>query len=424
LDPKILLSQLIRTERTRLIATLVRRYGFDLAEECVDAAFEHALGQWRAEETPASPYGWLLAVARRRAIDRVRHHTVAESVHKELKHTSPQTAPEVDLDAADLPDERVRLLFTCCHPAIARDAQIALALRWLSGLSTEDVARAFCIPVATMAQRLTRAKAKIETAKIPYEVPTQRDLPERVDAVLEVVYAIFNEGYVATSGADLQREELMQAALDIAELVVQLLPDSADPKALLALLLSIHARTPARVSAARELISLQEQDRTRWDQTLATRGRLMLEQALAQGAPSAYAVEAAIQALHNEAQCYESTDFRQIFTLYGVLRQKTDTPLIRLNQIVALAMVESVEIGLEALLALHATSPADFETHPALFAAKADFLRRLARSDEAKLAYDEAIARTRNQAEKRFLTMRKQQLDGIIGKTSELANAR
>jgi RNA polymerase sigma-70 factor, ECF subfamily len=416
-DPKALLSELIRNERTRLIAALVRRYGFDVAEECVDAAFERALSQWQVQELPLSPYGWLLSVARRRAIDRVRHEAMAGTAHEELKHVGPDAAEAVDLDSAALPDERVRLLFTCCHPAIARDAQIALSLRWLSGLSTEDVARAFCIPVATMAQRLTRAKTKIETAKIPYEVPAQRELPEREGAVLEVVYAIFNEGYVATSGVQLQRHDLVQAALQIAELVTQLLPESADAKAVFALLLLIHARTPARVSPEGELIPLQEQDRTRWDASRITQGKEMLHASLSQGAPSAYAVEAAIQALHNEATCYEATDFRQIVALYAVLRQKTDTPIICLNQIVARAMsegtkhTERIESALQSLLALYAASPAEFETHPALFAAKADFLRRLGRPQEAQDAYSEAIARTRNEAEKRFLLRRKLELE-------------
>jgi RNA polymerase sigma-70 factor, ECF subfamily len=403
-DPAAALASVVRTERTRLVATLVRRYGFDLAEEAVDAAIEAALAQWPREGAPASPRAWLLAVARRRAIDRVRHRVTADEVHGALSAFAPPDAAELD-DAAAFPDDRLRLLFTCCHPAIAREAQVALALRWLSGLSTEDVARAFCVPVPTMAQRLTRARSKIETARIPYEVPEARELGGRLSSVLEVVYAIFNEGYVATAGPELQRNVLADEALHLAALVSELLPESAEAKAMRALLLLVHARRRARVSPEGELVPLDEQDRAAWDQDAIAHGKALLAEALASGRPTAYAIEAAIQALHDEAPTYEATDFPQILVLYRLLRQVNDAPVVALNEAVARAMVDGPEAALADVLALERGGA--LAAHPAIPAAKADLLRRLGRAGEARRAYDEAIAGTKNEAEQRFFRRRK-----------------
>ena len=403
------LVSVVRDERTRLVATLVRRYGFDVAEESVDAAIEAALEQWPAVGTPVSPRAWLLAVARRRAIDRLRHLATAGAVHADLRAVaSDEVAVDADPDAAEFPDDRLRLVFTCCHPAIARDAQVALALRWLSGLSTEDVARAFCVPVPTMAQRLTRAKTKIEAARIPYELPERSELGARVGAVLEVVYAIFNEGYVATAGRELQRVDLADEALRLAELVVLLLPGDANATAMLALLLLIHARRHARVSADGELIPLEDQDRALWDRSAVARGQALLRVALASGAPGPYAIEAAIQALHDEAESYAATDFRQIAALYAILRDRTDAPIVRLNEAVARAMVDGPDAALAEVLALERAG--ELAGHPALPAAKADLHRRLGHADEARAAYDEAISATKNDVEKRFLARRRDAL--------------
>jgi RNA polymerase sigma-70 factor, ECF subfamily len=405
-DEQHTLAALVRDERTRLVATLVRQYGFDLAEEAVDAAVCAALEQWPRDGVPASPRGWLLSVARRRAIDVVRHCRTADDVHEALSTRSPDAT---DIDEQALPDDRLRLLFTCCHPAIARENQVALALRWLSGLSTEDVARAYCVPVPTMAQRLTRAKTKIEAARIPYEVPERRELADRVSAVLEVVYAIFNEGYVATTGSTLSRVDLAEEALHLAELTVSLLPGSSEARALLALLWLIHARRDARTDSNGGLVALDEQDRGRWDRAAIERGKALLRSALsAPGPVSAYAIEAAIQALHDDAPSYVATDFQQIVMLYGMLCHRTDAPIVALNEAVARAMVDGPALSLELLRALE--QEASLRTHHAFHAARADMLRRLGRTDEAREAYDQAIACTKNSAEQTFLARRRDTL--------------
>lgn len=403
------LAQIVRDERARLVATLVRKFGFDLAEEAVDTAIASALEQWPTSGLPASPRAWLLSVARRRAIDHVRHRSMADEAHGEIATITPsERAPETDDDA--LPDDRLRLVFTCCHPAIAREAQVALSLRWLSGLSTEDVARAFLVPVATMAQRLTRAKSKIETARIPYEVPERRELPERLSTVLEVVYAIFNEGYVATAGDALSRTDLAEEAIHLARLLVSLLPEIAETKAMLALLLLVHARRDARLDAHGDLVPLDEQDRRLFHPGEMAEGKRLLEAALTEGPPSTYAIEAAIQALHDEARSFAETDFAQIVALYQLLSARSPSPLVQVNEIIARSMVEGPARALADLVA-HEDEPS-FAGHPALAAAKADLLRRLARSDEARAAYDEAIAKTKNEAERRFLAKRRASLSG------------
>lgn len=394
------LVNVVRQERTLLIATLVRRYGFDLAEESVDAAIESALIQWKESGVPDSPRGWLLSVARRRAIDRVRHATTTKKAETSLEVLAEEQEGAAS-DASSFPDDRLRLVFTCCHPAIAREAQVALSLRWLSGLSTEDVARAFCVSVDAMSQRLTRAKTKIEAARIPYEVPEKRELEGRVSAVLEVVYAIFNEGYVATNGDALQRVDLAEEALRLVELLGALLPESGETKALHALLLLVHARREARVTLTGDLVRLEEQDRGRWDRVAIRRGQALLAEALELAPPNAYAVEAAIQAIHDDSPSYAATDFVQVMTLYGLLQSMTDAPIVRVNRAVARAMVEGPDIALQDLEALDLEGV--LSGHPALPAAKADLYRRIGRREEALSAYARAIAATNNEAEKRFL---------------------
>ncbi len=285
-DPRTALAHTLRDERARMLAALVRRWGFDLAEECLDAAVEHALRQWPAEGVPTSPRAWLLAVARRRAIDAVRHRAMADEAHHTVRACADDLDEALEDPARHLPDDRLRLLFTCCHPALAPETQVALALRWLSGLSTDDVARAFCVPTATMAQRLMRAKAKIEGAGIPYEVPGRDELPARLARVLEVIYAIFNESYVATSGDALTRVDLAREALRLAMLAVELMPAEATAHALLALLTLVHARHDARTDADGTPVSLEDQDRTRWDADALARGRAHLLHSLTLGPPS------------------------------------------------------------------------------------------------------------------------------------------
>lgn len=410
-DASDALALVVRQERTRLIATLVRRYGFDLAEESVDAAIEHAMVQWGTEGVPASPAAWLLSVARRRAIDRLRHRSTVVAARASLEVIAEEYEQHQDpeVDASSVPDDRLRLVFTCCHPAIAKEAQVALALRWISGLSTEDVARAFCVSVDAMAQRLTRAKNKIETARIPYEIPEARELEGRVSSVLEVIYAIFNEGYVATKGDTLQRVSLAEEALRLAELVELLLPSSGETKALHALLLLIHARRDARVTPTGELIRLEEQDRSLWDRGAMDRGKALLTQALELAPPSPYAVEAAIQAIHDEAKTYAATDFLQIVTLYGVLRRMTDAPIVRVNEAVARSMVEGPDQALSLLEELDREGVV--AGHPALPAAKADLYRRVGKREEALAAYADAIRATSNEAERRFLERQRRTLE-------------
>jgi len=408
MDPTRTLASFVRTERTRLVASLVRRYGFDLAEESVDAAIEAALAEWPAAGTPDSPRAWLLSVARRRAIDRLRRRVVADAAHDALRAFGPASDDDEPL-SAELPDERLQLVFTCCHPAIAREAQVALALRWLSGLTTEEVARAFCVPVPTMAQRLTRAKTKIETARIPYEVPERSELAARVAAVLEVVYAIFNEGYVATVGSALQRVDLAEEAVRLADLLTQLLPGDANARAMQALLLLVHARRRARVAGDGTFVALEEQDRALWDRQEIARGKALLAEALASGPPGTYAVEAAIQAVHDDAPSWAATDFPQIAVLYRMLAERSEAPIVRLNEAVARSMVEGPAAGLAAVAELEASG--GLAGHPALPAAKADLLRRLGDHDAARRAYDDAITVTKNDVERAFLARRRASLD-------------
>lgn len=399
------LAAVVRDERTGLVATLVRRYGFDLAEEAVDAAITAALERWPIDGTPDSPRAWLLSVAKRRAIDVVRHRVTASAAHDAMRALAGDEAVEEDRDGASFPDDRLRLLFTCCHPAIAREAQVSLALRWVSGLSTEDVARAFCVPVPTMAQRLTRAKTKIEAARIPYEVPEERELAERVDVVLEVVYAIFNEGYVATSGAGLDRVDLAEEALRLVELCRGLMPGMPAATAMHALLLLIHARRAARTTEAGDLVPLEEQDRTRWDQAAIARGKALLADALGAGPTGAYGIEAAIQALHDTSPSWGETDFPQIVALYRMLRARTGAPIVALNEAVAVSMVDGPVAALADVLAIERSGT--LAGHPAVPAAKADLYRRLGDVDAARAAYDAAIGFTKNDAEARFLRKRR-----------------
>jgi RNA polymerase sigma-70 factor, ECF subfamily len=391
----------VRRLRSQSIASLVRTFGFDLAEECVDAALALAVTEWPSNP-PESRQAWLISVARRRAIDQVRRSKVGEAAHETLAYTESQIAAPSE----PMPDERLQLIFTCCHPAIAPEAQIALALRYVCGLTTEDVARAFMVPVTTMAQRLTRARSKIEVARVPYEVPEARELPERVSVVCEVVYAIFNEGYVSTTG-ELARIELAEEAIYLAEVLRSLLPDDATVKGLLALLLLVHARRHARADAQGDMIALSDQDRSRWDYNEIARGKVMLEDALLEVPVSLFALEAAVQALHDESASYEATDFLQIRVLYRMMYKRGGPPIVQVNEAVALAMVNGPEAGLELLAHVDAEVLRD---SPALSAARAELLARVGHHDAARAAYNDAIAKTKNDSERRFLQRRRAML--------------
>ena len=390
------LGELHRREYGRILATLIRAVGdFDLAEDALQDAFEAALAQWPGEGPPQNPVAWLIATARHKAIDRLRRRALVAGKRDELAALLAQ--PEED---APVPLDSLRLIFTCCHPALAPEAQVALTLRTICGLDTEEIARAFLVPVPTLAQRLVRAKAKIKHAGIPYEVPGDRMLPDRVDAVLAVVYLVFNEGYSASFGPGLVRADLCAEAIRLGRLLVELLPAEREPRGLLALMLLHDARRATRTDEEGELVLLEDQDRARWDRGKIAEGSALVEQALRGGPPGAYALQAAIAALHAEAPSAHDTDWRQIAALYGVLASVHPSPVVELNRAVAVAMADGVERGLALLDTIHLPG------YHLLPAARADLLRRLDRRAEAAAAYREALTLVTNEAERRFLERR------------------
>lgn len=377
---------------------------FDLAEEVVHEAFAAALEQWPREGVPEHPRAWLLRTAEHKAIDRLRRRARFEApLDDEAVAALP--APSVDLDApAASDDDYLRLVFTCCHPALAIEAQVALTLRTLCGLTTDEIARAFLTPPATMAQRLVRAKNKIRVAKIPYSVPAREELDERLDAVLAVVYLVFSEGYAATAGDTLVRRELSSEAIRVGRLLERLMPDRAEPVALLALMLLHDARRDTRVDANGDIVLLEEQDRTRWDRVQIAEGLERVARALSMAPASQYAIQAAIAALHARAWRASETDWPQIAALYALLRRSHDTPVIALNHAAAVAMAEGAERGLMLLDAL--ANQREMKGYHLYFAARADLLRRLGRLAEARVEYEQALALVVNDAERRFLRRR------------------
>jgi len=394
------LAALVRDERVRILATLARRFGLDIAEEAVDQAVEAALLTWRREGAPPAPGAWLQRTATHKAIDRARHHAIHARHQREAAWITCELAETSE--PSGFGDDRLRLLFTCCHPALADDAKVALALRMLGGLTTEEVARAFLVSESTMAQRLVRAKQKIREARIPYEVPERSELPERVEGVVTVVYLVFNEGYLATRGA-LTRIDLCEEAIHLAELLVALLPTFALPRALLALLLLVHARAGARGEGA-QMVLLPDQDRSRWDHVRIARGEALITEALALGPPNAYALEAAIQALHDRAPRWQDTDFVQIAHLYAVLERYDASPMVRLNRAVALSRCEGPEAALAIVEALVAEGA--LAQHHFLWATRAALLRDLGRADEAAADDRRARSLTKNDAERALLDAR------------------
>jgi RNA polymerase sigma-70 factor (ECF subfamily) len=395
------LGALHRREYGRILASLIRLVkDFDLAEDALQEAFAVALTQWPAQGPPQNPVAWLIATARHKAIDQLRRRALAEDKRDDI---AALVAPEED---TPMPLDALRLIFTCCHPALAPEAQVALTLRTICGLTTEAIARAFLVPVPTLAQRLVRAKAKIKGARIPYEVPGDAELTERLDSVLAVVYLVFNEGYAASVGAELVRADLCVEAIRLGRLLVELLPAEREPQGLLALLLLHDARRATRTDDAGAIVLLEDQDRSRWDRAQIAEGSALVEQALRGRPIGAYAVQAAIAALHAQAPSARETDWPQIAALYGVLVGIHPSPVVELNRAVAIAMADGLEQGLALLDTIHLPG------YHLLPAARADLLRRLGRHAAAAAAYRQALALVTNAAERQFLERRLAEVTG------------
>jgi RNA polymerase sigma-70 factor (ECF subfamily) len=404
-DVEAAVADAFRTDWGRVVATLIRMTGdWDLAEECAQDAFAAALERWPRDGVPRRPGAWLTTAARNRALDRLRRAATEAAKLKEravLWHTDE---PDDDGDDGTVRDDRLRLIFTCCHPALPLEARVALTLRTLAGLTTAEIARAFLVPEPTMAKRLVRAKGKIRHAGIPYRVPPAHLLPERTDGVLAVLYLLFNEGYAATSGADLVRQELCAEAVRLARILTTLMPDEPEPLGLLALMLLQHARGAARVDDAGDVVTLEDQDRARWDTSEIDEGVGTLNAALRHDRAGPYQLQAAIAACHATAARAADTDWARIAQLYGRLAQLVPSAVVELNRAVAVAMAEGPAAGLKLVEALE-TSGALAGYH-LLPATRADLLRRLNRSAEAAASYREALALAATDAERRYLARR------------------
>jgi RNA polymerase sigma-70 factor, ECF subfamily len=406
------LNGLYVSESRRVLATLIRLLGdFDVAEEALHDAFRAALEQWPAEGVPANPRAWLVSAGRFKAIDSMRRQKrfhALDDVGEAADVAVIDTAAWADEESVE--DDRLRLIFTCCHPALAADAQVALTLREVCGLTTEEIARAFLTPAPTLAQRIVRAKAKIRAARIPYQVPTRTELPGRLDAVLRVIYLVFNEGYAASSGESLMRLDLSAEAIRLGRLIAELLPEP-EARGLLALMLLHESRRAARSSPSGELILLDDQDRSKWDRDQIAEGVRLVEQALSSGRVGPYAIQAAIAAVHAQAESPGATDWTEIVGLYDVLQRVDASPVIELNRAVAIAMRDGPAAGLVLIDAI--LDRGDLADYRLAHAARAELCRRLGRTAQARIAYERALALTRQEPERRFLERRLREISDV-----------
>jgi RNA polymerase sigma-70 factor (ECF subfamily) len=404
-----LLDSVYRAESGRILATLIRLLGdFDLAEDAVHDAFVAALEQWPKDGVPANPRAWLVSAGRFRAIDALRRRARFDASQEKIAAQLETQSNEAEgLDDQSVEDDQLRLIFTCCHPALASEARVALTLREVCGLTTEEIARAFLTAAPTLAQRIVRAKAKIHDARIPYQVPSPAELPERLDTVLQVVYLVFNEGYSASSGASLTRADLSSEAIRLGRLLLELLPEP-EVVGLLALMLLQESRRAARTSPTGELILLENQDRSRWNREQIAEGVALVERALLSRRFGPYTLQAAIVAVHSEAPSAAATDWPQIVALYSVLARAEPSPVVELNRAVAVAMRDGPEAGLKLIEAI--LGRGELADYHLAHSARADLYRRLGKTAEARSAYEQALALTRQEPERRFLENRLREL--------------